>query len=116
MYYSEREQSMWSNEQRIEFAVNFTAANLDFYRTGDWLNLREDIKAFLGVFAVGEIDMALYKMGLFTPLEQPLPDDMTEGNLRALQADMKGVLEFFVEPAGTVGGDSVRFGSMIPIN
>ncbi len=40
--------SVFSFDQRMEFLINFAGLHLGELRPGDWLNLRDDMKRFLG--------------------------------------------------------------------
>ena len=79
---------------RIRFAVTFAQHDLDQYRAGDWLNLRDDLKAFLG-YGPHAVKGTLGDRGggiIATPLEPPLPQDMSEADLKALQAEVRSLL------------------------
>ena len=89
-----------TNEKQIEFAIKFCGDNLDRYRAGDWLNLREDLKSFLGFLgATKPHNDAPMKIGFFMPGSAPLFDEMTEDDLRAIQTDARLILDMFIEPA-----------------
>lgn len=62
-------------DESIQFAIGFARQNLDHYRAGDWLNLRDDLKRFFGTEGIdvdpeeptgamlGEPDEDLSKVG-----------------------------------------------------
>lgn len=88
---------MWTNEQRIQFAVRFAADSLDHYRQGDWLNLREDLGQFMPTSKVGEVPADLVPIGIFVPSGSPAQS--TESELRKLQTEIRNLLNIFVLPA-----------------
>ena len=77
---------MKTADERLRFALEFSQMDLDVLREGDWLNLRDDLRAFvwLGAGEHTRDDLA----GVVTvPLAKPLPQDMTEPDFRALQRE-----------------------------
>jgi len=91
-----------TNEQRIEFAVNFAFSDPAEIRAGDWMNCREDLKAFLGQDFV-EADEELLELGIFRPW--PVPRDWPEPSqevLEKIQADMRTLFQFVVGGPGRV--------------
>lgn len=97
----------WTNQQRIEFAVRFAFENLDFYREGDWLNLNEDIRSFIGVYRTGELSKDILKLGVFMPMENP---DPSRDELRLLQRDMRQILNF---ATGAPGSTEIKLAYVI---
>jgi hypothetical protein len=76
---------METPEERLKFA----AMDLDRLRDGDWLNLREDLQSFVSV------DQFM--------IEGPSPHEYTADEIRALQRELRQVLEDLVarrEPSG----------------
>lgn len=81
---------MKTAEDRLRFAVGFAQLDLDHVRPGDWLNLREDLGAFLSPGVGG----TLHEVGgiIATPLKPPLPKEMPEADFKALQAEVRVLL------------------------
>lgn len=80
-----------TNEGRLKFAVEFATADLDEYREGDWLNLIEDLKGFLGVFDLGDVPVDVVKIGRFVPMVNP---DPSRDDVRKIQSDLLDLLSF----------------------
>jgi hypothetical protein len=80
---------METPEERLKFVVKFAGMDLDHLRDGDWLNLREDLQSFVSV------DQFM--------IEGPSPHEYTTDEIRALQRELRQVLEDLVakrEPSG----------------
>jgi hypothetical protein len=80
--------------ERLHFAVRFAQMNLATLRAGDWLNLREDFLAFLGQSRDPARWLTISdKGGLVTcAWEEPLPQNFSEQDFRALQKEVRTVL------------------------
>lgn len=85
---------MQQGKDRIEFVIRFVNTDLDHLRPGDWLNLRDDFTAFLGM----KEGAGFVWMGPIhgTPIDPPLPEDFTEGDFKTLQAELTTILTSFV--------------------
>src|SRR5689334_8713857 len=81
------ERPMQTGEDRVRFTVSFVQLNLDELRPGDWLNLRDDLEAFLR--GGGRLKD---HGGLLAVAGAPGPKEMSEKALRDLQADMRSLL------------------------
>jgi hypothetical protein len=87
--------------ERLHFAVRFAQMDLATLRKGDWLNLREDFLAFLGQSRDPRRWPTISdKGGLVTctweepfPWEEPLPRNFSEQDFRALQEEVRTVLQ-----------------------
>src|SRR5262245_21201981 len=79
--------------ERIEFALKFAQMDLAILRPGDWMNLRDDLQAFLGPGVPGQ-SVSLEDLGgiMVTPLERPLPQEFPEKDFRELQSDLRVLL------------------------
>jgi hypothetical protein len=83
--------------ERMEFALDFARRDLSTLRTGDWLNLREDCLAFLGVFPTVVTQRPLG--GMFTmPDKASWPHEWTDEDFQALQGDTRHILDGWVGP------------------
>jgi hypothetical protein len=77
-------------EERLQFVVHFAGMDLNRLRAGDWLNLREDLAAFLASDLVLAVD---------TP-----PQEYSADDFRALQQEVQQLLRGLVskrEPSGS---------------
>jgi hypothetical protein len=86
---------MAQRRTRLEWAVRFAQMDLATLRAGDWLNVREDFLAFLGQSSDPERELVFVgdRGGLVTTRwEAPFPEDFTEQDFRALQADVCTIL------------------------
>ncbi len=83
---------MQTAEDRIKFAVDLAAKNLDFFRAGDWLNLKED----LGLYLHGErgIPQTMESLGgiVVSAIERPLAQDYTREGFLKLQEQIRKFL------------------------
>jgi hypothetical protein len=91
---------MRTAKERLEFAIRLAQMDLDRLRPGDWLNLRDDLDAFLGrnlvnwlvsqedpgapLVAIGDI--------VGVPTEAPYPEQYTMDDFRVLQQETKRIL------------------------
>jgi hypothetical protein len=96
---------MQTAKERLQFAIRFVQMDLDRLRPGDWLNLRDDLEAFLGrhlldhlasqedlaapVAAIGDI--------IGTPSEAPYPEQYGVDDFRVLQQETKRILSGMVD-------------------
>ncbi|HEV8642369.1 MAG TPA: hypothetical protein VGV13_14835 [Methylomirabilota bacterium] len=64
--------------ERLEWAIRFAERDLDRFRPGDWLNLRDDLTAFLEAKGA--------------PIPFPSPKELPESALRDLQEDVRALL------------------------
>jgi uncharacterized C2H2 Zn-finger protein len=83
---------MKSGNERIAFLLKFAALDLRQMRAGDWLNLRDDLADFLGIGPRSHEGIYLAGRQIATPGIPPLPKDMSEDALRALQAELIALL------------------------
>ena len=97
--------------ERLAFAVRFAQMNLDQFSYRDWLDLKDEITAFLGlsVEIEGQALHARHSLQargeVFVDVtEPPLPAAMTERDVRVLQQDMRTLL------TGVVSGRAVQEG------
>lgn len=97
---------MQGAKDQLEFVLRFVNADLDHLRPGDWLNLREDFAAFLGVKAGAGI--ALVGPIMSMPLEPPFPEDMTPEDFKTLQTKVRATLTQFVNVREQGGGGGER--------
>ena len=76
--------------ERLQFIIRFAQMDLDALRPGDWLNLRDDLTAFLS--------MAGPSAGIVIPyVYPPGPQDFPEAGFRALQAAVLDVLRCLLD-------------------
>lgn len=99
---------METAQDRLAFAVRFAQMDLDRLRPGDWLNLRDDLVAFLGhreavdlreAEKAKDLDLALAPRGgiVAKAWKHPRPEEMTEADLRDLQKKAREFLNYVVE-------------------
>jgi hypothetical protein len=98
---------MEPTEERIRFAVRFAQLDPDELRPGDWMNLREELAAFLGVRAAGGHWLpdlgGLY--GFYAiPSRPPRPSEMSEQAIRALQGEVRALLAGIADSHGPQDG------------
>jgi hypothetical protein len=97
--------------KRLKFAIQFAAMDLDSMRPGDWLNLKDDLAAFLGltrgkprgISARGAVQV-IHK-GKPDPDEYAkddfrCPDEYTEDDFRLLQQETNVLLQSLVWEGG----------------
>src|SRR5215471_1040577 len=85
--------------ERLQFVIRFAQMDLDALRPGDWLNLRDDFLTFFG--RRGQREPLAGRGGILTsPLDHPLPEEYSEENFRALQAEVHHILSCLVPPTG----------------
>jgi hypothetical protein len=102
---------------RLTFAIRFAQMELDTLRPGDWLNLRSDIGAFLGCGSLGRVQAAIdeqkgglaqlvtyaefvlgARYGIVGDFDgHPLPEDLSEAEVRSLQERVKRLIEQAVD-------------------
>jgi hypothetical protein len=83
------EERMNTAEDRLRFVVEFASMDLDRLRPGDWMNLKDDLQAFLCLDQV--------------VVEGRRPQDFSPDEFRALQQEVQQVLRELVqhrEPSG----------------
>jgi hypothetical protein len=94
---------MKTDAERLQFAIHFAQTDLDTLRAGDWLNLREDSMAFLGIEVQGGgigIQIPRDSRGIIAmPLNSPLPTEFTVEDFKVLQAHTRRILDEWVGPA-----------------
>ena len=93
---------MRTAEERIKFAVDLAAKNLDSLRDGDWLNLKQE----LGVFLHGERGFPQTRDSLggiiVSAIERPLAQDYTREDFLKLQEEIRKFLMPLAR-SGTLG-------------
>jgi len=82
--------------ERLQFAIRFAQMDLEALRPGDWLNLRDDLEVFLGCKRGQRRPLAAKGEILATPLARPLPSELSEDDFRALQGEVKAILQSLV--------------------
>lgn len=89
--------------ERLQFVIRFAQIDLESLRAGDWLNLREDCLAFLGIEVQGGmlgIQIPRDSGGIIAmPLNSPLPIEFSVEDFKTLQADTRRILDEWVGPA-----------------
>jgi hypothetical protein len=94
---------MKTDAERLQFVIRFAQMDLDTLRAGDWLNLREDCMAFLGIEVHGGLTaiQTPEESGRIValPLHAPLPTEFAVEDCIALQADTRRILDEWVGPA-----------------
>src|SRR5688572_3912164 len=90
-------------EEHIEFAVRFATANLDHFREGDWSNAREELSDFLGNMPFTPDKNDIYRVSFKSgkAVKSLAAYDLSktpEKELRAIQSEMRQLLELFVGP------------------
>jgi len=80
-------------EERLEFAVRFAGLDLDSLRKGDWLNLQDDVRAFLE--AKGN---KLNDIGGIVTVPEATNEDYSEDALRKLKGDVFDILVVQAQP------------------
>ena len=77
---------------RLKFAIGFVNADLKQLRPGDWLNLKDDLMIFLHG---GKDGSTVADIGglVATAFKNPLPQDYTEEDFRALQDSFKSIFD-----------------------
>jgi hypothetical protein len=91
---------MQTAKERLEFAIRFAQGDLDQLRPGDWLNLRDDLEAFLGKHLLDQhlsqedpaAPLAALEDVVGTPTEAPYPEEYGVDNFRVLQQETKCTL------------------------
>ncbi len=112
------ELGVFSFDQRIEFLLRFAQDDLDAYRPGDWLNLRDDSQRFLRVDRVSHGD--LFIEGVLPEHHQSdliaeglSLEEYPEEAFRALRIDVKNLLH---QVAIGAGDGSVTFSKYVPVS
>jgi hypothetical protein len=104
---------MMAVRERVQLMLDFAQCDLAQLRAGDWLNLREDLSAFLTGArpqeANQEIPVGQTRGVLAIPLTRPLPQEMTEEALHALQAEVRSSLRGLI-PAVEEGWQGLMTG------
>src|SRR2546421_7825825 len=95
---------METTAERVQFVIRFAQTDLDTLRPGDWLNLRDDLKTFLGCNPAQRGTLADRGGILAFPLQHPLPDEFSEDDFRALQKEANVILQSQVHE-GRIGMD-----------
>jgi hypothetical protein len=112
---------MQTAKERLEFAIRLTQMDLDRLRPGDWLNLRDDLEAFLGKllleWLVSQEDPAapLAAIGniVGTPTEAPYPEEYGVDDFRVLQQETKRLLTHMLDQREGAGVSSSQ--ARIPV-
>jgi hypothetical protein len=81
--------------ERLRFAVRFAQMDLATLRAGDWLNLREDFLAFLGMSDDPKRPLiTVGTRGGLVPCrwDPPFPEDFTEKDFTLLQNEVRTIL------------------------
>lgn len=89
---------MKSARDRIEWLVAFAGKDLATMRAGDWLNLRDDVGAFLGTTSGGATLADLGGLPIIMPIAPPAPKDLSDVALRELQSEIRTLLDGLVGP------------------
>jgi len=82
--------------ERVEFAIRFAQMDLDTLRPGDWLNLRDDFALFLVCKAGQRRPLAQRGEIMTMPLAHPLPSEFSEDDFRALQMEVRVIVQSLV--------------------
>jgi hypothetical protein len=94
---------MKTGAERLQFVIRFAQMDLDTLRAGDWLNLREDCMAFLGIEVQGGmlgIQLSRDSGGIIGfPLNSPFPTELSVEDFKGLQADTRRILDEWVGSA-----------------
>jgi hypothetical protein len=98
---------MLTVQERIRLMLDFAGMELDQLRAGDWMNLREDLLAFImGIRQEGPVAMTMpvWDTGgvLAVPLTHPMPQELTPEEFQALQAEVRSCLQSMILPADMV--------------
>ncbi|MBW1963416.1 MAG: hypothetical protein JRJ04_18415 [Deltaproteobacteria bacterium] len=100
-------------DARLKFAVEFTWMDLDQLRPGDWLNLRDDLKGFLG----SPLDSAFYRREAYGILcECADLENLGREDIRELQSKLKTALGQIAKARVEIDEDSVRIGTGLTQN
>jgi hypothetical protein len=83
--------------ERLQIAIRFAQANLNTLRPGDWLNLRNDLAIFLGCKAGEQSQYPAAGGVMGGPDIHPEDDKFTEDAIRALQEEMRRLLQGAVD-------------------
>jgi hypothetical protein len=75
---------MDTSDERLAFAVGFAQMDLSRLRPGDWLNLREDVTAFLGLTPESMTPLASLG-GISVGVYPPYPQELTEEQFEFLR-------------------------------
>jgi len=94
---------MKTASDRLAFAVQFAGTDLDSLRQGDWTNLRDDLRRYMG-----EGTGTLADLGGFVGLSSTTPPKTTDSELHKLQAEVDRVLRGVVVEAGREAGGGPR--------
>jgi hypothetical protein len=88
--------------ERLQFVIRFAQMDLESLRAGDWLNLREDCMAFLGIEVQGGmigIQLPRDSGGIIgLPLNSPFPTELSVEDFKGLQSDTRRILDEWVGP------------------
>jgi hypothetical protein len=78
------------DRHRLEFVIRLANADLDKQRSGDWMNLRDDLLTFLGL---GERSLGMTAGPIqVVPLDPPFAHEYPEDDFRRLQGDVRKLL------------------------
>src|SRR5215216_1413967 len=73
----------------LQFILRFAQMDLDAFRPGDWLNVRDDLSDFL--------HMAAWTGSVKPVFQHPWPGELPEADLRALQSEILTMLRDLLE-------------------
>jgi hypothetical protein len=96
--------------QRLQFVVRFAQMDLDTLRPGDWLNLRDDLRAFfLGSWYkhdLGSDSLPPLAAGdvFVHPTARPFPEEYPEEEFRTLQSETYKILRQAIPLEGEMYG------------
>src|SRR5439155_6361870 len=91
-------------EERIQFAIRFAEMKLDENRSGDWMNLRDDLNHFLGAGADDEINVPLSRTTYICA--RPFTEGIS--GRKASADDYRDIQDGVVELLSSFAGGPVR--------
>jgi hypothetical protein len=112
---------MRTARDRLEFALRFAQLDLGTLREGDRLNLRDDLEAFLGWGDKAAPGTLADRGGIVAfPLLPPLPKDLPDAAMKALQAEVRsllgGVADYHTNARATPEGPLTGSFHPFPVN
>jgi hypothetical protein len=97
------EKPVITGSERLQLVIAFSRMNLDKLRPGDWINLKYDLKTFLGCNPERHYRFPSTVGILATPLAHPLPDEYSEDDFRSLQKHARSMLQDATQETLPVG-------------
>lgn len=100
-------------EERLHFAIQFARTDLTLNRPGDWLNIRDDFKEFLGRGKSGKRALKAVDFGGLDAHCRENPDELSEAQLIQAQEAMLNLLSPFAGGSGNYQPPEIKLKYMV---